>query len=423
MSLRARSLFLAGVAVLAAMVSLGLYAVAGRTTIDPPTVTTTKAAQKTPWGAPDLQGIWSREVDIPLERPAKYANQEFFTDEQRAELDRRIADIVNRDSTEARRARGTERDVNTEFAQAPFTVHFPIGKRTSLIVDPPDGRIPPLTPEAQKARTALRQFQLALLQPTAACKENHPGCAGGKYGPVSPRRNETPPVYLSGIGVEINRADGPEDRRQNERCIGSPLPDFGSFTGGGIQIGQAPGGISMVYEILSGNNRVRNIPIGTAPHLPATIRQWWGDSRGRWDGDTLVVDVTNFSPKSGFQGAHENLHLVERWTRLDAETIEYAVTIDDPTTWTKPWTAKQELKKQSDEANHIYYEPRCHEGNYGLAALLSGARAAEQAYAEKRGPNPATMCIVIGGCGGFVRGGFADDGPDADPFRDPPRGR
>jgi hypothetical protein len=131
------------------------------------------------------------------------------------------------------------------------------------------------------------------------------------------------------------------------------------------------------------------------------------------------VDVTNFSPKSDFQGAHENLHLVERWARLDADTIEYAVTSDDPRTWIRSWTAKQELKKQSDAANQIYYEPRCHEGNYGLPALLLGARVMEKAFAEGRGPDPATQCIVIAGCGGFVRGGFADDGPDADPFADP----
>ena len=177
----------------------------------------------------------------------------------------------------------------------------------------------------------------------------------------------------------------------------------------------------MLYEIGTGQNRFSTIPITTDPHLPATIHQWWGDSRGRWEGDTLVVDVTNFSPKSSFQGAHENLHLIERWTRLDADTIEYTVTIDDPTTWTTSWTAKQELKKQSDAENHIYYEPRCQEGNYGLAGLLVGARAAEQAFAAKRGPDPATMCIVLLGCGGFVRGGFADDGPDADPFRPPAR--
>src|SRR6266852_3076345 len=220
-----RLLLLAGLAMTIVVVSLVVRAVAGRTsatTGKAPAVTLkTGPAPKTPWGEPDLQGIWSRDVDVPLERPAKYANQEFFTDAERAELDRQIADIVSRDSTEGRRARGTERDVNSEFSQEPFTVHLPVGRRTSLIVDPPDGRIPRLTPEAQKARDALRQFQLALLQPTAACKEKHPGCAGGQYGPVSPRRNETPPMYLSGGGGGIiNRADGPEDRGQGERCIG-----------------------------------------------------------------------------------------------------------------------------------------------------------------------------------------------------------
>ena len=353
-----RLLLLAAMATTVAVVSLAVRGIAGRTsttTSQAPTVAgNTGPVLKTPWGAPDLQGIWSREFDIPLERPAKYASQEFFTDAERAELDRQIADIVSRDSTESRRARGTERDVNTEFAQAPYVMHLPVGKRTSLIVDPPDGRIPPFTPEAQKARDALRQFQLALLQPTAACKEKHPGCAGGKYGPVSPRRNETPPMYLSGIGGGINRADGPEDRNQGERCMGGALPHFGNFIGGFSRIVQASGDISIFYEIGTGQGRTRIIPITTRPHLPATIREWWGDSRGHWEGNTLVVDVTNFSPKSDFQGAHEHLHLVERWTRLDADTIEYAATIEDPTTWTRSWTVKQEMKKQSDAANRIY---------------------------------------------------------------------
>jgi hypothetical protein len=378
----------------------------------------TVPALKTPWGDPDLQGIWSRDVDIPLQRPIKYGDREFLTDAERAELDRRIADIVGRDSTETRRVRGTERDVNAEFVQAPFTMHLPVGRRTSLIMDPPNGRIPPLTPEAQKARDVVRQLQLALLQPTSACKEQLPGCAGGKYGPVSPRRSEISPVYLS---AAINRADGPEDRSLAERCLSGTLPDFGSWVGGFSRIVQASGEVSIFYDIGAGQGRHRQIPITTGPHLPANVRQWWGDSRGRWEGNTLVVDVTNFSPKSDFQGAHENLHLVERWTRLDADTIEYVVTIDDPTTWTRPWTVKQELKKQSDAANRIYYEPRCHEGNFGLPALLRGARVAEQAFAEGRGPDPATLCIVLNGCGGFVRGGFADEGPDADPFADPVR--
>ena len=411
-------LLLLGTATTLAAASLAILAVTGL-----PSLTTRNAsatALKTAWGEPDLQGIWSRDVDIPLERPARYANQEFFSDDERAALDRQIADIIRRDSTESRRAPGTERDVNTEFRQEAFTVHLPVGRRTSLIVDPPDGRMPPFTPEAQKARAALREFQLALLQPTAACKENHPGCAGGKYGPVSPRRSETPPRYVGGTGATINRANDPEGRGLNERCLAGSIPDFGNFIGGFTRIVQAPGVISIVYEVGPGMGVFRDIPITAAAHLPASVRQWWGDSRGRWDGNTLVVDVTNFSPKSDFQGSHENLHLLERWTRLDAETIEYAVTIDDPTTWTRSWTVKQELKKQNDQANRIYYEPRCHEGNYGLAALLSGARASERAFAEGRGPDPATLCIVIVGCGGFVRGGFADEGPDADPFRSPP---
>ena len=124
--------------------------------------------------------------------------------------------------------------------------------------------------------------------------------------------------------------------------------------------------------------------------------------------------MTNFSPKSNFQGSHENLHLVERWERLDSETIKYTVTIEDATVWTKPWTVTHELKKQKDEDNRIYSEPRCHEGNYGMAGLLVGARELERAFAAGRGPNPATQCL--GGCGGFA-GGFADEGADANPLR------
>ena len=409
-----RLFLLAGMATTIAVVSLVMYAVTR------PDFHDAGPAPKTPWGESDLQGIWSRDVDIPLERPAKYASQEFFSDAERAELDQQIADIISRDSTESRRARGTERDVNTEFSQAPFTVHLPVGRRTSLIVDPPDGRIPRLTPEARKAKETLRAFQLALLQPTATCKEKDPGCAGGQYGPVSPRRNDTPPSYVGGTGAGINRANGPEDRSLGERCLGGTIPDFGSWIGGFSRIVQAPGEISILYDIGSGQGGLRNIPITTAPHLPAAIRQRWGDSRGHWEGDTLVVDVTNFSPKSDFQGSHGNLHIVERWRRLDADTIEHVVTIDDPTTWIRSWTVKQELKKQIDAANQIYYEPRCHEGNYGLVALLAGARASERAFAEGRGPDPATMCVIIVGCGGFVRGGFADQGADADPFRSPP---
>jgi hypothetical protein len=378
-------------------------------------------APSTPWGEPDLQGIWTSDAETPLQRPAKYANREFFTDEERDELDKLRATAIGREADESRRQRGSEQDVGGAYNAAIFTTHKPLGRRTSLIVDPPDGRIPPLTPEAQKKRAAIRDFQLALVQATDLCKNNLPGCQGGKYGPPSPRRTETAPYYLTvgaagGLGAGggvINRADGPEDRGLGERCMAAVLPDFGGNTGFFLQIVQSPESVSIFYDTGQGQGWQRIVPVTSNPHLPSDVRQWWGDSRGRWEGKTLVVDVTNFGPKSYFQGSQENLHLVERWTRLDANRIEYAVTIEDPTTWTRSWTVKQEYNKQNDQANRIYKEPRCHEGNYGLPALLVGARIEERAFAEKRGPDPATQCTA--GCGGFALG-FADTGEDSNPL-------
>lgn len=372
-------------------------------------------APSTPWGEPDLQGIWTRDSDEPLQRPARYANKEFLTDEERAALDKQISAIVGREAAESRRRRGTEQDVGGAYNAAIFTSHLRTGRRTSMIVDPPDGKIPPLTAEEQKRTNEIREYSLALLQATEVCKNKLAACAGGKYGPPSPRRAETPPYYLmnavvgSGGGI-ISRSDGPEDRGHGERCMSAALPDFGGFR----RIVQSRGQVAIFYDVGQGQGWQRVVPITTAPHLPGSVRLWWGDSRAHWDGKTLVIDVTNFSPKSNFLGARENLHLVERWTRVDAETLQYTVTIEDPTVWTKPWTATLELKRQSDEANRIYSEPRCHEGNYGMVALLAGARAAERAYAEGRGPDPASQCL--GGCGGFA-GGFADEGADANPLR------
>jgi hypothetical protein len=173
------------------------------------------------------------------------------------------------------------------------------------------------------------------------------------------------------------------------------LPDFGAFR----RIVQSPGSVAIFYDTGQGQRWPRFIPVATNPHLPAHVRQWWGDSRARWEGKTLVVDVTNFSAKTDFQGSRENLHLVERFTRIDANTLEYAVTLEDPTTWTRAWTVKQELNRQNEQANRIYYEPRCHEGNYGLPAMLLGARAEEKAFKEGRGPDPATRCNAYCGSG------------------------
>lgn len=405
--------FVASVAVVVGLLQLSPVQVSGQGQAK---AAAAKAGQapKTPWGEPDLQGIWSRDSDTPLQRPTKYANKEFFTEQEREAIDRQVAGIIGREATAERRGpKGTEQDVGGAYNSAIFTSHLRTGRRTSLIVDPPDGRVPPMTAEAQKKRAEMNEYRLALIAPTDTCKNNGPLCKGGKYGPVSPRRNEPPPSYVTnfggGGGGFINRSDNPEDRSLGERCMSATIPDFGGFR----RIVQSQGQITMFYDTGQGQGWQRNILITNTPHLPSHIRQWHGDSRAHWEGNTLVVDVTNFSPKSDFQGAHENLHLVERWTRTDADTIEYSVTIEDPTTWTKPWTVKQDLKRQSNEENRIYYEPRCHEGNYGMAALLVGARTAEKAFAEGRGPDPATMCTAA--CGGFA-GGFADEGEDRNPL-------
>jgi hypothetical protein len=353
-------------------------------------------ALKTPWGEPDLEGIWTDETDTPLQRPAKYANQEFFTEAQRAELDKERSDLIGRDP---RSERGTERDVNGAYNAVFLSVKH-VGARTSRVVDPPNGRIPPLTPGATKIAAAERDFHLALLQSTESCKNKEADCAGGKYDPTpSPRRAELPPRYNTG---RMNRDDGPEDHSLGDRCLTGGLPEFGTAFGGSFRrIVQTPGGISMFYDVGQGQGWQRNIVMNGSPHLPAGIRQWYGDSRGHWDGNTLVIDVTNFSPKTDFRGSRENLHLVERWTRTGPDALEYAVTVEDPTVWARPWTVKQEFTRQSDEANRVYYEPRCVEGNYGLPGLLHGRRMEELAFKEGRGPDPATKDNTGGG---FVLG-------------------
>jgi hypothetical protein len=347
---------------------------------------TSGAALKTPWGEPDLQGIWTDEFDTPLQRSPKYANQEFFTEQQRAELDKERAAILTRFAT--------EREINGAYNAATFFSTKRTGARTSKIVDPPNGRFPPLTPEAQKRAAEEREYRLALVRSTDTCKNKLPGCAGGTYDPTpSPRRAEAPPRYNT---ARMNRNDGPEDSSLPERCLTVGLPEFGGATGSFRRIVQSPGGISIFYDVGQGQGWQRNIVMDGSPHLPASIRQWFGDSRGRWEGDTLVIDVTNFSPKTEVFGSRENLHLVERWTRTGPRTLAYEVTVEDPTVWTRPWTVKQELHQQSNEENRFYPEPRCHEGNYGLPGLLHGRRTEDAAFAQGRGPDPATKDNVTG---------------------------
>jgi hypothetical protein len=356
-----------------------------------PTETAKSAGLKTSWGEADLQGIWSVELVVPLERPAGVTSA-FYSEKEVAELDQERAK-GSVFGNHLRAAPGSEADVNGAYNSV-FTSQRPTGRRTGMIIDPPDGKIPPLTPEAEKRRATQREYERALMQNTVVCRDHLPGCDGVPYGPPSPRRDEAAPYYVTNA---INRADGPEDRGLGERCMGGFLPQFrGGFTGIYIRVVQSPQTVNIVYDVGQGQGWDRIIPVTAAPHLPSQIRQNSGDSRAHWEGNTLVVDVTNFSAKRDFQGSRENLHLVERWTRTGPDTLEIVNTIDDPTVWTRPWTVVQEFKRQSNEANRLYLEPRCHEGNYGLPGLLRGNRADDKAFAEGKGPNPATRCTA--GC-------------------------
>jgi len=381
------------VAVAAAVVSAGMSASTTLTSAQAPAASGTVPALKTPWGEPDLQGIWTVETDTPFQRSAKYANQEFFTEAQRAEFDRIRSAQRGRDN---RGELGSERDVSGAY-NAVWGGMKRTGTRTSLIVDPPDGRIPPLTAEAQKIAAADRDFRLALMQSTQTCKLQLPGCAGGKYDPTPTSRREEIPLHYN--TARMNRHDAPEDGALADRCLTIGLPEFGAGNGGGSfrRIVQTPGGIAISYDVGQGQGWQRSIVTNGSPHLPASIRQWFGDSRGHWEGNTLVIDVTNFSPKTDYRGSRENLHLVERWTRTGPTTLEYAVTIEDPTVWTRAWTVKQEFTKQSDEENRIYYEPRCIEGNFGFPSMMKAARQQDREFAEGRGPDPLTKDQASGG--------------------------
>jgi hypothetical protein len=382
--MRQRLLQLIAVAATIVVVSLAIATVAGQA----PTPAQKGPTAKTSWGEPDLQGIWTIDYQIPLERPAKYAGKEFFTDAEIAELDKERA--AKPAFGDKRGEKGTERDVAGAYDSRVFLTRRHTGRRTSMIIDPPDGRVPPLTPAAQQMNKELRDFRLAHLEATETCKNQWRGCEGGKYtGVASPRMRE-PYKYYPGM-VRVNRADGPEDHGLGMRCLSAQLPDFGSVASGFWQIVQSPGAVSIFYDTGQGQGWHRTIPVDGSSHLPSSIRLWWGDSRAHWEGNTLVIDVTNFTGKTNFRGSTDNLHLVERWTRTGPESIEYKVTIDDPTTWTKPWTVVQEYAKQSDKFNRIYKEPRCVEGNYSIFGWLAGARAKEQAFAEGRGPDPATI--------------------------------
>jgi len=284
---------------------------------------------------------------------------------------------------DTRKERGTEQDVAGAY-NAVFQADRPnkSGRRTSLVIDPADGRIPPLTSEATSRQAAVKKYLDDLLQ----------GSSGGRPGaPIADKSATRPPIYNL---ERMNRADGPEDRAGGERCFGAVMPAIGALQ----RIVQSPDSVEIFYDIGQGGGFSRVIPITDRPHLPSSVRQFYGDARGHWEGDTLVVDVTNFTNRSEFRGSRENLHLVERFTRSDANTLTYQVTVEDPTTWTKPWTAIADLNKEGDKAN-LVFEQTCHEGNYGLLGMLANTRAAEKLFKQGKGPDPNRMDLATGGGG------------------------
>ena len=337
-----------------------------------------QAPASTAWGHSNLEGIWLDVYATPFERAPEFGTRELATAEERTARDQ--ARMVNPGRNE--RADRAGQDVAGAY-NAVYTSAKPAGPRTSLVVDPPDGRIPALTPDAQRQNESQQEWRLMLLENTETCQSEAPGCAGGKYGPPSERRFDVAPFYNTS---RMNRHFGPEDQSSGDRCMSGRTPDFNGFR----RIVQGEDSIAIGYDTGQGQGFQRVVYLsGRHPASPIRLRH--GDSRGHWEGDTLVIETTNFSPKFPYRGSGENRKLVERYTRVDENTLEYEVTIEDPTVWAAPWTVRQELKRQSDEENRIYYEPRCHEGNYGLPALLIGARVDEQEFEAGRGPDPFSM--------------------------------
>jgi hypothetical protein len=292
---------------------------------------------RTPWGDPDLQGVWNNSTITELERPKELAGKQVLADDEAAALEHQAAsNRVDRPPREG------DPGTYNQFWFDRGTKVVPT-RRTSLIIDPPDGRLPPLTAAGQKRQ----EERFKRLGPTAL------GSSGN--GPF----------------------DSHEDISVVTRCITRGLPNA-MFPGGynnNYQIVQVPGKVVVLSELM---HDARVIYLDGSPHISQSIRQWMGDSRGHWEGNTLVVDVTNFPDRdvTGFgvpyrYGETSHLHLIERFTRIDPNTINYEVTVDDPTTFTKQWTASIPMVKSDDPL----YEYACHEGNYSMVNMLSGFRA------------------------------------------------
>jgi hypothetical protein len=320
----------AGLVLLAALVPLVVHAQSA----------SNWTAPRTPDGQPDLQGIWLSKSATPLERPKALEGRALLTDEEVAQLQARASrmfkdgssDFAAGDAVFLAALGGADRFKSpTSTHNSEDMIEREFDRHTSLIVDPPDGHIPPQTADALKRRESA----------AIAARREHP-----------------------------------EDFDNALRCIAYGVPRLGGRYGAGdygyYQIVQTPGFVLLFMET---GHEARIIPLNGRPHVPGSLRFWSGDSRGRWEGQTLVIETTNFSPKSNFLGSSSGLKVVERLTRVAPDAIRYEMTMSDPTTWTQPWTAEMPLRP----SNERLYEWACHEGNFHImSGMLKGARAQER---------------------------------------------
>ncbi|HEY1304547.1 MAG TPA: hypothetical protein VGF24_13390 [Vicinamibacterales bacterium] len=326
-----RLALVSGCALLAVMVMLGVRAAAQ--SVAAPISTT----MRTPWGDPDIQGIFTTddELGVPFERPEQFAGRDVVTDKEFADRQTQAARQAEADAEEFVAPRTGGRGGDGTGPPAHWLERGTPSRRTSIVIDPADGRIPYVNDEARK-RNAIA---------------------------VNARTSGNRPY------------DGPQALDLYDRCITRGLPHviFPTIYNNTSQIVQGPGFVAIRYEMI---HDARVIPLDSRPQLSSTIRQYFGDSRGHWEGDTLVVEVTNFPANMvNYRGAGGALHLVERFRRVDARTVRYEVTVSDPGTFSRPWTAMLNLKTSSQPD---VFEYACHEGNYAMRNILSGARAAEK---------------------------------------------
>ena len=307
-------------------------------------VTRTWTPPRTPDGHPDLQGFWSNNNATPIERPKELAGRPTLTDNEVAAMKKKAHELFGGNGDAAfgdnvflavySNVKGTKTGFKSTGGEtgdysSVWTVERDWDNRTSLITDPPDGKMPAMTSNGQARRDAAR------------------------------------------AGIQ-RPATGPEDRSLQERCLTYGAPQLTQGYQSYYQIVQTPKSVMVMTEMI---HDARAIPLNGSPHLPASMQQWMGDSRGRWEGDTLVIDRTNYKPRAFMAVSSEKLHIVERFSRSGPETLQYEITVDDPGTWAKPWSLMIPLRRSKDPV----FEYACHEGNKGLLGILTGARADEAA--------------------------------------------